>query len=134
MSVSQRRDYVKRQNLCFNCLRIGHRAVSCSLSFSCHTCKRRHHSLPHDESMSVEPAEKSQNARMDPALAKEETSHGLMSACSIPSGKNVCPSFNRTIFKVVPVKVWLTDSSNAVSTHAFIDEGSSVNMCSESLV
>ena len=46
----------------------------------------------------------------------------------------MCPSFDRTICKVLPVKVWLTDSSNAISTHAFIDERSSVNMCSESFV
>ena len=37
------------------------------------------------------------------------------------------------IFKVVPVKVWSANSSNCVSTYAFIDEGSNINMCSSRL-
>ena len=39
----------------------------------------------------------------------------------------------RTIFKVVPVKVWYDNPSKYVCTYAFIDERSSVNMCSAEL-
>ena len=53
-----------------------------------------------------------------------------MSACSATSRSNL---FDRTIFKVVPVKVWASNPSYCVYTHAFIDEGSGVNMCSASL-
>ena len=37
------------------------------------------------------------------------------------------------IFTVVPVKVWPANSSNCVSTYAFIDEGSNIKMCSSRL-
>ena len=133
MSVSQRREYVKGQNLCFNCLRTGHRTVSCSLNFSFRTCKRTRFLL-HVERVSVETAENPWNLWMDLALAKKESFHGLVFASNTPSGNNICPSFRRTIFQVVPAKIGLTDSSNAVSTYAFIDKGSSVNMFSESFV
>ena len=50
------------------------------------------------------------------------------------SCNNSASSFSgRTIFKVVPVKVWYDDPSKYVCTYAFIDEGSSVNMCSAEL-
>ena len=39
----------------------------------------------------------------------------------------------RTIFKVVQVKVWYDNPSKYVCTYAFIDERSSVNMCSAEL-
>ena len=55
----------------------------------------------------------------------------------------VCAASSRTnlsgdasgsaIFKVVPVKVWAHDPGDYVLTYAFIDEGSSVNMCSDRL-
>ena len=55
-----------------------------------------------------------------------------LAACT--SCNNSASSFSgRTIFKVVPVKVWYDDPSKYICTYAFIDEGSSVNMCSAEL-
>lgn len=48
--------------------------------------------------------------------------------------RNVSSAPKQTIFKVVPVRVWVNDPSKHVQTYAFIDEGSSVNICSKSLV
>ena len=49
MQVSSRRDYVKENNVCFNCLREGHRVTNCLTTFTCRVCNRRHHSLLHEE-------------------------------------------------------------------------------------
>ena len=38
-------------------------------------------------------------------------------------------SVKQTIFKIVPVKVWYNDPTKYRCTYAFIDEGSSVNLC-----
>ena len=54
-----------------------------------------------------------------------------MSACSATSRSNL---FDQTIFKVVPVKVWASSPSHCIYTHAFIHEGSGVNICSASLI
>ena len=54
-----------------------------------------------------------------------------MLACSPTSRSNL---FDRTIFKVVPVKVWASSPYHCIYTHAFIDEGFGVNMCSASLI
>lgn len=47
MSVSNRRDYVKKQNLCFSCLSSSHRIDSCTSKSLCVKCKGKHNSLLH---------------------------------------------------------------------------------------
>lgn len=47
MQTDERRDYVKNNNLCFNCLLEGHSAHKCRLQVFCRICHRRHHSLLH---------------------------------------------------------------------------------------
>ena len=42
-------------------------------------------------------------------------------------------SVKQTIFKIVPVKVWYNDPTKYECTYAFIDEGSSVNLCAADL-
>jgi hypothetical protein len=47
MALDERREAVRKSNLCFNCLRKGHSAAKCSSQSSCQTCKSRHHTLLH---------------------------------------------------------------------------------------
>ena len=54
------------------------------------------------------------------------TCSAASSECSVKSGQ--------TFFKVAPVKVWGSDPTKVEYTYAFIDEGSSVSLCSQNLV
>ncbi|XP_061728871.1 uncharacterized protein LOC133533829 [Cydia pomonella] len=47
MDVAERNDYVKTNNLCYNCLLSGHSVFKCRLPTSCQICHKRHHSLLH---------------------------------------------------------------------------------------
>lgn len=47
MSPNERREHVKTNKLCFNCLGVGHSVFRCRLPTSCRVCKRRHHTLLH---------------------------------------------------------------------------------------
>ena len=58
----------------------------------------------------------------------------VSASAGINNSKGLVDSTRRTIFKVVPVKVWLNDPAEHVCTYAFIDEGSSVSLCSRDLV
>ena len=129
MQVSSRRDYVKENNVCFNCLREGHKVTNWLTTFTCRVCNRRHHSLLHEERADDQAKTKSGSA--SEGREKKEEPQPRMSACSATSRSNL---FDRTILKVVPVKVWASNPSYCVYTHAFIDEGSGVNMCSASLI
>ncbi|XP_062707819.1 uncharacterized protein LOC134288104 [Aedes albopictus] len=46
-TVKQRMDLVREKNVCFNCLRKGHRVTDCLSERSCTKCGRRHHTLLH---------------------------------------------------------------------------------------
>lgn len=47
MQPKERCEYVKSNNLCFNCLALGHAARRCRLNSSCQICHKCHHSLVH---------------------------------------------------------------------------------------
>ncbi|GFW41822.1 DUF1758 domain-containing protein [Trichonephila clavipes] len=48
MSVKERKQLVNKQKLCMNCLSDKHTESHCNSTFTCHFCKKKHHSLLHD--------------------------------------------------------------------------------------
>ncbi|KAL0883872.1 hypothetical protein ABMA27_015948 [Loxostege sticticalis] len=42
-----RRDFARQKKLCFICMHSNHTAKECKISFRCHICKKRHHTLLH---------------------------------------------------------------------------------------
>ncbi|KAH9640219.1 hypothetical protein HF086_008455 [Spodoptera exigua] len=52
MEPAERCEYVKTNQLCFNCLAPGHTAKKCRLNMSCRICHKRHHSLVHQQAQS----------------------------------------------------------------------------------
>ncbi|GFQ85683.1 DUF1758 domain-containing protein [Trichonephila clavata] len=48
MSVKERKQFVNKQKLCMNCLSDKHTESHCNSTFTCHFCKKRHHSLLYD--------------------------------------------------------------------------------------
>lgn len=52
ISVSNKRQFVQQNKLCYNCMTSGHNALNCPSSSSCRTCQtqgqiRKHHTLLH---------------------------------------------------------------------------------------
>ena len=124
-TISDRRKYAKDQSLCFNCLLVGHHASSCRVKISCRRCHRKHNTLLHYDQESFQDSEDSATNTGNTEKADSVCAAGF---------RNRVNASGSPIFKVVPVNVWFKDSSKQVSTYAFIDEGSSVNLCSERLV
>ena len=125
-SVEERRSFVQTERLCFKCLRPGHRMYQCRWKGNCKKCGKSHNILLHEEDK-IPPGN----------FVSKEKDEGLARVNSVTSACSSCKdghSTGRTIFKVLPVKVWYKDPRKFVYTYAFIDEGSSVNMCSASLV
>ncbi|GFY54371.1 uncharacterized protein TNIN_339271 [Trichonephila inaurata madagascariensis] len=48
MSVKERKQFVNKQKLSTNCLSDKHTESHCNSTFTCHFCKKKHHSLLHD--------------------------------------------------------------------------------------
>ncbi|GFT50520.1 DUF1758 domain-containing protein [Trichonephila clavipes] len=53
LSVQGRSDFVKTNNVCFNCLTQFHSVKTCKSKFRCKKCKKPHHSLIHIENVSA---------------------------------------------------------------------------------
>ncbi|KAG8176819.1 hypothetical protein JTE90_003447 [Oedothorax gibbosus] len=49
LPIQKRLDFVKANNVCFNCLAQFHAYKSCKSKFRCRTCKKPHHTLLHME-------------------------------------------------------------------------------------
>lgn len=47
LDVTARRQFVNKNNICFNCLVKGHKVANCRQSSCCKKCGRRHHSMLH---------------------------------------------------------------------------------------
>ncbi|GFU75536.1 integrase catalytic domain-containing protein [Trichonephila clavipes] len=53
LSVQGRSDFVKTNNVCFNCLTQFHSGKTCKSKFRCKKCKKPHHSLLHIENVNA---------------------------------------------------------------------------------
>ena len=131
-SVEDRRTLVKEKGLCFNCLLPGHRVVQCRLKMTCRKCGRRHNSLLHWESRSHEISNEQSSTSLRADERENPDASSRVCAATYENDWASAKSMG-AIFKVVSVKVWSANSSNCVSTYAFIDEGSNINMCSSRL-
>ena len=47
MTIEQRRDFVKVNNLCYNCLASDHYTGKCKSTYKCRECKGTHHTMLH---------------------------------------------------------------------------------------
>jgi hypothetical protein len=59
MSQQQKWQFIKAQRLCSNCLTQNHKHSECKSKHNCRTCKKRHHSLLHDDSQNAASSSKS---------------------------------------------------------------------------
>ena len=104
-------------------MRKGHK-----VSFnSCKDCGKRHLTLLHAKAI-----EKADGASSSASSSSESQSKGpekvVSASAGINNSKSVVDSTRRTIFKVVPVKVWLNNPAGHICIYAFIDKGSSVSL------
>lgn len=100
---------VKKHQLCFGCLRKGHRQNVCKNKKECKKdgCKKLHHSLLHSEEKPC-----TENAATEVSV------------------NTIKPAKSKIIFKVVPVEI-IGPNRKIVRTFAFLDEGSSASLVNE---
>lgn len=84
MEVQSRREFVKSNKLCFNCLRIGHSSARCQSKFRCRSCNTRHRSLVHDDSVKTN-LNHSANAFFSNSVNRSQTNEFTPRGVSITS-------------------------------------------------
>ena len=130
-SMQERKQVVCKSRLCFNCLRKGHRIAECRSKLTCHECGRKHNTLLHFQANKSADRQKKSASTSESSELRNHPAESVLSTST--SSKRGNRTIGQTIFKVVPVKVWFSDPTKYEYTYAFIDEGSSVNLCAAGL-
>ncbi|XP_062703860.1 uncharacterized protein LOC134286283 [Aedes albopictus] len=126
---------VKEKQLCFNCLKRGHRVGQCkSRVCTVAGCGRKHHTQLHSE-VPV-PAEKAAEGsvpetKKEPPTQPEQTTSAV--TCTSFTGKSVQPNKNEVILSTAVVQVKDTRGCYR-SCRVLLDSGSQSNFMSENFV
>ena len=100
----------------------NHHASICRVKISCRKCHRKQNTLLHYDQKFFQDSEDSTADANNTKISDSVCAAGF---------QNRVNASGSPISKVVPVNVWFNGFSKQVSTYTFIDEGSSVNFCSE---
>lgn len=115
-SIEERRNFVQKENLCYNCLRNGHDRDSCENSGRCRTCGQKHHSMLHSSSVSTD----------DQLQATSSpTALGLHVAKMQQS--------RQTLLATAFVKIRASNGT-FIQLRALLDQGSEINIISETAI
>lgn len=105
-TLVERREYVKENNICYGCLKIGHRVRDCRHRLFCNTCKGKHPTCFHDDNYI-------KGERSVPVTSSDSRSDDSTAAVSLSvSGKG-------SSYTSMVVPVWVS-SSKDVSTEKLV--------------
>ena len=112
MSRQEKVSFIKRNNLCFNCLRVGHRLDACPSQSSCRECQKRHHTSFHPK------------LRLNPCRGNEVNCHSDTAAMhsKVTDTQTVLPT------ALIPVQGKL----GITHPRALLDSGSQASFITES--
>ena len=121
--LSARQNFVRRNDLCFSCLKPGHRSRWCKERLTCAVCEKGHPSVLHvyDQATAVGGEQRTASGE-EPLLPS-----AVVNVVSAGRGGSAAPKM-----PIVPVKVRCRGGP-VVETYAFLDSGSSSSFCSRDL-
>ncbi|GBN30439.1 hypothetical protein AVEN_268590-1, partial [Araneus ventricosus] len=91
LSVNDRCEFIKRNNLCFNCLKF-HAVRNCTSTFRCQKCSKKHSTLLHYEN-------EKQNRIERPEIGEGINSQSITASSSLnPNAANFESSYERNVF------------------------------------
>jgi len=116
-SVPQRREYVKKNKLCFSCMSSTHMVDTCKSKYLCGKCQQRHHTLLHFQSES-EPTTTS-NQEHAPIIGEEVGSANTKFSGMSASGSTVL--LGTAVVRVLDAR------GNYHSVRVLLDSGSQIS-------
>ncbi|XP_062708370.1 uncharacterized protein LOC134288239 isoform X1 [Aedes albopictus] len=130
LPVPQRLVKVRERNVCFNCLRRGHRSADCSSDKSCQECKRRHHSLLHAEEKPKQDAD--QPSKLAPPPVPEQEGLSSSSTSTTATCSSVATHSQQVLLLTAVVDV-MDKNYQPHPCRVLLDSGSQVNLVTQSV-
>ncbi len=141
LSNYDKTENLKKQSLCFGCLRYGHRKRECRGKMTCEKCQFRHPTILHFGSRDSPNTSSGSSSRAGaggtrPAQANTGGSH-MGAGVTRPPETNVVSSHTGTgggaTLAIIPVRLGTQNGTKTVETYAFLDPGSTVSFITEKL-
>lgn len=122
MDLTQRNNYVKEKQLCFNCLLPGHLVYKCKVPVTCRVCRRRHHSLLHKSEKSNDTSE---TELIQPSTSQQEANKEAITTLHVGIGVS-----GKALLATALVKAKGKDG-HATLLRVLVDQGSQASFISE---
>ncbi|XP_024882128.1 uncharacterized protein LOC112461207, partial [Temnothorax curvispinosus] len=126
LAPRERHSTAKASNLCYNCLRAGHSVNDCPSSWTCQSCKAKHHTLLHFEQNSG-----SANAPTDAEPPSESGTTSSQGSEPLVSMASVARSNPIVLLSTVQAEA-LDAHENPFPVRILLDSASQLNFISES--
>lgn len=132
LDVDKRRDFVRTNGLCFNCLGTNHSVFSCRQSTRCHKCKKKHHTILHLENVSKSV---SYNDKTDQVVQGNDSTGAATSSQSNSTHVVSCVANNNSQILLATALITAESmSGTAMVIRSLIDQGSQASFVTESAV
>ncbi|XP_071650770.1 uncharacterized protein [Temnothorax longispinosus] len=127
MPVPQRRECVKKQGACFNCLRTKHLVSSCLSAVRCLRCQEKHHTLLHltDASVTAKPVEK---GALNPAVSAKEAPPSAAVATNVAA---LAAASGRSVLLATAQATFKNKTGDSVIARVLLDSGSEASFLSD---
>lgn len=123
-SIIQRREFLLKENLCFNCLGRNHQVSECPSSHNCRRCQSRHHTMVHLDSEADQESHKSNSQSFQAQQATTTISSNLV---------NSVPHIKRVLLATAILNVKARNGT-LIKLRALLDQGSQATFITEAAV
>lgn len=135
LDVNKRIQLVRKAKVCWNCLRPGHRVLDCKSNFKCHTCKKRHHTLLHQDSRTNQGEQPKIQRQNPPPQAVNSTTQPSVDQAGAVVAFGASPThINPQTVLLGTVRLLIKGDNGALHiTRALLDSGSQHSFMTSSL-
>ncbi|MEL7308794.1 MAG: DUF1759 domain-containing protein, partial [Pseudomonadota bacterium] len=120
LTYEKKRELIKENNLCFGCLKKGHRSKDCFKRLSCGVCKRRHPTSLHIDD--------------DPLQLNNSSSPSSRTLIETTNCHTGAGTSSKVALALIPVKIRVKNHGTFITTYAGLDNFSSDCFISNQLV
>lgn len=126
LAVERRRDQLRKDNACFNCLSQGHMARAYPSSNRCRQCNEKHHSLLHPTNPETDTRHTPQSSSPNQVEATEPT--GAATTTKVAS---LSSTTSATVLLATARVRLLSEAGHSMEVRAFLDSGSGASFITE---
>lgn len=133
MTVNQRRDFAKQNNLCINCLHGDHKTIDCKSIKTCRICRRKHNTLLHMEQQH-EAVPTQYTPTNHYATTNKPTVETQLEACPMQSYTIENSSQNNKVMLATALINVSTPNGTPIILRALLDQGSQATLITENAI